>query len=77
MDDVALIRQALAELPAQCRYHGEHTAPHPGLYPREACCDTGTPAQRRKLAEQALARVAVTASDQRCSTSQAPGVGRS
>lgn len=38
-------------LPAKCRYHDD-TTPH-GSW-REACCDTGVPARRRFLAEEAL-----------------------
>lgn len=55
--DVALqshlpvLRRAVEGLPAKCRYHDD-TTPH-GVW-REACCDTGIPAQRRTLAEQAL-----------------------
>lgn len=48
------IRQALDSLPARCRYHGDQTGPHRPGYGSEACCDTGVPAQRRKLAEAAL-----------------------
>jgi hypothetical protein len=56
----AIIRKALEELPAQCRYHGDATAPSDRgrLFGREACCDTGVPAQRRKVAEQALRNLA-------------------
>lgn len=45
------LRRAVEELPAKCRYHDD-TAPH-GSW-REACCDTGVPARRRFLAEEAL-----------------------
>jgi len=55
---LAVIRAALESLPAQCRYHGENTDPPDGLFRREACCDTGIPAQRRKAAEQALHQLA-------------------
>ncbi|MBB6556164.1 hypothetical protein [Nonomuraea rubra] len=52
---LAAIRAALESLPAQCRYHGDSTEPPANnLFRREACCDTGIPAQRRKEAEQAL-----------------------
>jgi len=54
---LAVIRAALESLPEQCRYHGENTEPRDTLFGREACCDTGLPAQRRKLAEQALRQV--------------------
>ncbi|MFF1348498.1 hypothetical protein ACFVZJ_21385 [Streptomyces sp. NPDC058322] len=56
--DIRAIEAALNELPSQCRYHGDQTAPdHYGRMTRsEACCDTGIPAQRRKVAEEALAR---------------------
>lgn len=60
MDDLALIRKALDALPSQCRFHRDKTAPHTEAWGREACCDTGVPAQRRKLAEQALQRLAPT-----------------
>lgn len=55
--DLAAVRMALEHLPARCRYHGDDTAPTPGLIRREACCDTGTPAQRRKEAMAALERI--------------------
>ena len=55
--DIAAIRAALESLPTQCRYHGDATQldGRDRLFGREACCDTGVPAQRRKKAEQALA----------------------
>ncbi|MEU9947052.1 hypothetical protein [Streptomyces sp. NPDC047939] len=46
-----VLRRAVETLPAKCRYHDE-THPH-GTW-REACCDTGIPARRRALAEEAL-----------------------
>lgn len=57
---IATIQAALEALPAQCRYHGEATEPsdRDRLYGREACCDTGIPAERRKKAEQALTNLA-------------------
>ncbi|MEU6229975.1 hypothetical protein [Streptomyces sp. NPDC047042] len=55
--DLATIRAALERLPSRCRYHGDDTAPPPGLIRREACCDTGIPTQRRKNALAALERV--------------------
>ncbi|MGY0067712.1 hypothetical protein ACWZEH_12970 [Streptomyces sp. QTS137] len=55
--DAAAIRAALHALPSRCRYHGDKTAPPSGLIRREACCDTGIPAQRRKEAEAALSRI--------------------
>ncbi|MFF8422861.1 hypothetical protein [Streptomyces sp. NPDC015680] len=45
------LRRAVETLPAKCMYHDE-THPH-GTW-REACCDTGVPARRRALAEEAL-----------------------
>ncbi|MEU6016899.1 hypothetical protein ABZ826_23475 [Streptomyces sp. NPDC047515] len=45
------LRRAVETLPAKCRYHDD-TTPH-GVW-REACCDTGVPARRRALAEEAL-----------------------
>jgi hypothetical protein len=59
MSQIATIRAALEELPAQCRYHGDATEPPANnMFRREACCDTGVPAQRRKKAEQALLNLA-------------------
>ena len=55
--DAATIRAALRKLPSTCRYHGDATEPTPGLIRREACCDTGAPAQRRKEAEAVLDRI--------------------
>lgn len=55
--DAAVLRAALRKLPSSCRYHGEKTEPPPGLIRREACCDTGAPAQRRKEAEAVLDRI--------------------
>lgn len=55
--DAQAIEDALSELPRQCRYHGDNTEPPPGLIRREACCDTGTAAHRRKAAEEVLARL--------------------
>lgn len=53
-EPITTIRRALDELPSTCRYHGDNTAPDRPGWGRDACCDTGTPAQRRKDAEQAL-----------------------
>lgn len=53
--EIITIRRALDRLPVSCRYHGANTAPdsqHSQL--REACCDTGVDAQRRKLAMAVL-----------------------
>jgi hypothetical protein len=55
--DVGVIEAALSELPKQCRYHGDRTDPPDGLIRREACCDTGVAAHRRKAAEEVLARL--------------------
>ncbi|NUP42331.1 MAG: hypothetical protein HOY76_36200 [Streptomyces sp.] len=55
--DASVLEAALSALPKQCRYHGDRTAPPPGLLSREACCDTGVPAHRRKAAEEVLARL--------------------
>lgn len=56
--DLHAIRVALERLPATCTYHGTATDPHDrGLFLREACCDSGVPARRRKLAEEALDRL--------------------
>jgi hypothetical protein len=54
------VRRALDSLPARCRYHGEDTDPRRPSYGHEACCDTGIPAQRRRLAEQALTQLETT-----------------
>jgi hypothetical protein len=58
--DIAVLRTALASLPSQCRYHGDRTAPddYGHLYGRTACCETGLPAQQRKLATEVLDRLA-------------------
>jgi hypothetical protein len=50
-----VLRRAVEALPSKCRYHDE-THPH-GAW-REACCDTGVPARRRALAEEALGALA-------------------
>ncbi|MCW7941678.1 hypothetical protein AAW14_06445 [Streptomyces hygroscopicus] len=54
MPDLSAIRRALEKLPATCRYHGEKIDPPEGLIRREACCDTGIPAMRRRKAEEQL-----------------------
>ncbi|MER8090714.1 hypothetical protein ABTZ57_37975 [Streptomyces sp. NPDC094048] len=48
------IRRALESLPAQCRYHGDRLDPDHLSWGREACCDTGEPALRRRVALEAL-----------------------
>ncbi len=53
MADLSRIRAALEMLPAACRYHGDNIDPSGG-WRREACCDTGIPAMRRRQAEQEL-----------------------
>lgn len=50
------IRAAVECLPSTCRYHGDEIEPYPAST-REACCDTGVPALRRRRAEEALARL--------------------
>lgn len=55
--DAHVLAAALGKLPKQCRYHGDQTEPPPGLFRREACCDTGIAAHRRKAAEEVLARL--------------------
>ncbi|MET9304979.1 hypothetical protein ABZX68_06520 [Streptomyces cellulosae] len=52
--DIRAIQDALNHLPIQCRYHGVKTDPPSPR--REACCDTGIPARRRQLAQEALDR---------------------
>ncbi|WP_030236927.1 hypothetical protein [Streptomyces sp. NRRL S-350] len=49
-----LLRQALGDLPAACRYHGARLDPDRFAWGREACCDTGVPSRRRREAEAAL-----------------------
>lgn len=55
--DARTLAAALSKLPKTCRYHGDETDPPSGLIRREACCDTGTAAHRRKAAEEVLARL--------------------
>ena len=55
--DVALIRDALGELPEKCWYHGDQLVRAYGLDRNKACCDTGMPALRRQVAEEALKRL--------------------
>lgn len=53
-----VIRAALEELPEVCRYHGTNLEPTGGwMSRREACCDTGLPALRRRDAMDALDRI--------------------
>ena len=54
MADFSAVWRALEKLPATCRYHGDKIDPPEGLLRREACCDTGTPAVRRRKAEEQL-----------------------
>lgn len=54
MPDLSRIRAALEQLPTTCRYHGDKIDPPEGLLRREACCDTGIPAMRRRQAEEQL-----------------------
>lgn len=54
MPDLSVIRAALEKLPATCRYHGDKIDPPESLIRREACCDTGIPAMRRRKAEEQL-----------------------
>lgn len=49
--------RALVHLPAVCRYHGERLDPDHLDWGGEACCDTGAPARRRRLAEEAVQRL--------------------
>lgn len=54
LPDTSLIRRALEQLPAACRYHGtrlDSDSPR-----REACCDTGLPSRLRRDALAALDR---------------------
>lgn len=52
--DLSPIRAALAKLPVTCRYHGNKTKPRDGFPGREACCDSGIPARRRRVAAETL-----------------------
>lgn len=54
MSDLSAIRRALEKLPATCRYHGDKIDPPNDMWRREACCDTGIPAMRRRRAEEQL-----------------------
>ncbi|MGW9299414.1 hypothetical protein ACWHA3_01125 [Streptomyces cyaneofuscatus] len=63
--DETALRAALSELPSQCRYHGDRTDPPDGLIRREACCDTGVAAHRRKKAEAVLNRLNGLVADKR------------
>ncbi|MFD7868027.1 hypothetical protein [Streptomyces sp. NPDC059783] len=49
-----VLRRAVEALPAKCLYHGDPTPSTGGWRWSEACCDTGMPARRRALAEEAL-----------------------
>jgi hypothetical protein len=71
--DHAAIRLALTTIPPACRFHGTNL--NPTSPTREACCDTGKPALRRRAALEALDRLERaaaapptpdTGSDQRC-----------
>jgi hypothetical protein len=59
--DLRTLRTAIETLPRTCKYHGEDIeplAPAFSAWPyREACCDTGVPALRRRRAEEVLARL--------------------
>ena len=48
------IRQALAALPARCRYHGERLERDRPSWGGPECCDTGAPALLRRQAEASL-----------------------
>lgn len=67
-DDLTAIRAALDTLSPTCRYHGDRIDPAPGLLRREACCDTGVSAMRRRRAEAELERLraALEAADDAC-----------
>jgi hypothetical protein len=53
--DHATIRLALTTMPPACRFHGTNL--NPTSPTREACCDTGKPALRRRAALEALDRL--------------------
>ncbi|MEV4837777.1 hypothetical protein AB0K05_24865 [Nonomuraea sp. NPDC049486] len=52
--DLSPIRAALVQLPVTCQHHGNNTKPRDGFPGREACCDSGIPARRRRLAAETL-----------------------
>ncbi|MEU7092960.1 hypothetical protein [Kitasatospora aureofaciens] len=58
---VPLLRQAVDQLPVLCRYHGANLDPDHQPTWREACCDTGVPARRRRTATEALGVLAQAA----------------
>lgn len=49
-----VLRPALEKLPGECRYHGTLLDPPDGLIRREACCDTGVAALRRRNAQRVV-----------------------
>ena len=55
--DVALIRDALKEIPEKCWYNGEQLVRAYGRERQQPCCDTGKPALMRQVAEEALKRL--------------------
>ncbi len=55
--DLAIVREAIEELPDVCQYHGDLLVRDYGQWRGEACCDTGKPALARRKAEEALRRL--------------------
>jgi len=55
--DLAVVREAVEQLPATCQYHGEALVRDYGMWRGDACCDTGKPALARRKAEEALRRL--------------------
>ena len=55
--DLAIVREAIEELPATCQYHGDNLERGPGWFAGVACCDAGKPARARRKAEEALRRL--------------------
>ena len=55
--DLAIVREAIEELPATCHYHGDNLVRDYGMFRGDACCDTGKTALARRKAEEALRRL--------------------
>ncbi len=55
--DLAIVREAIEELPATCQYHGDQLVRDYGQWRGDSCCDTGKPALARRKAEEALRRL--------------------
>ncbi len=55
--DLAIVREAIEELPATCQYHGDQLVRDYGAWRGDPCCETGKPALARRKAEEALRRL--------------------